>query len=287
MTTNYDQAERIITLLLQAPTIAKQTKQPKQDKWKTAAINFYGAGEDGTATSEDINGNMRFNRVWCPIWQEYAPKDQVAAAHIIPHLLSTKVTSYLLGSPSEEEDMWSVRNCLPMSKELELGMDKGYFVLVPVGGTRTTAVTNYQYRLVDESVRKTCIARGKTTWGDFDNRVLLFKNDNRPAGRYLYLRFVLTILSAREMKWKGWNDTWKFQTGTVWGTPSRWIRKSFLKQIAASISDYSLPEELEEGTFGEDEAPATPRLNPIDEATLVDMFTAQRSRIRLGEANGE
>lgn len=211
VTTSYERSERIMTLLLTQPTVAKRSRVPKTDLWRTPAINFYGAGIAGTEKTMDIKENMRFGRTWCPIWQREITRETITAAHIIPQALSTRVISYMLGDQCEEEDLWSVRNCLPVFHVLERGTDKGFFVILPVEATETLAVTDYQCRLVDESVRDDLIAGDKTTSGDLDNRKLIFRNGNRHAKRYLYLPFVMSILTARELKWKGWNSAWKLR----------------------------------------------------------------------------
>ncbi len=59
--------------------------------------------------------------------EKYGSKDETTAVHIVPFALSPKVVAHAYGSEYDDDDVWNVRNCLPMAKQLEAGMDKGFF----------------------------------------------------------------------------------------------------------------------------------------------------------------
>jgi hypothetical protein len=80
-----------------------------------------------------------------------------------------------------------------------------------------------------------------------DGRALTFLTPNRPARRYLYLRYVITYLHYQKL-----GDTARIEAvdakGFLWATPGPYLRRTMLLSLARKISDRFLPEAFYETT---------------------------------------
>jgi hypothetical protein len=76
---------------------------------------------------------------------------------------------------------------LIIDSALEKQFDKGDFVLVPIP-TEHGKPSRWQFILMSEKLRtrKIVVPSRYRKIGDFDGAELEFKNDNRPAHRFLY-----------------------------------------------------------------------------------------------------
>ena len=83
---------------------------------------------------------------------------------------------------------------------------------------------------------------------DIDGRALTFLTPNRPARRYLYLRYVITFLHQQKLGNLGWLNRVEAR-GYLWATPGPYLRKSMLQTLARRISDQFLPEVFYDSTF--------------------------------------
>lgn len=80
---------------------------------------------------------------------------------------------------------------------------------------------------------------------------LNFRNYNRPARRYLYFKYIITYLTAKEIEETSWASRSQCQ-GTMWCSPGPFVRDSMLRVLARQVSDLYLPEALiSAGTFTE------------------------------------
>lgn len=81
---------------------------------------------------------------------------------------------------------------------------------------------------------------------DLDESILQFRNDNRPARRYLYFKYLMTYLTTQQSG----NTQWVERSpgmGTMWCTPGSYLRHSMLRLLARQVSDHYLPEALYAG----------------------------------------
>ena len=72
---------------------------------------------------------------------------------------------------------------------------------------------------------------------------LQFLNDERPAKRFLYFRFVMTYLIQKRRDHE--SVAWASQIpskGYLWATPGSYLRKTLLMSLARRVSDRYLPE---------------------------------------------
>lgn len=81
-------------------------------------------------------------------------------------------------------------------------------------------------------------------WRDIDRRTLSFPNSNRPARRFLYVRYALAWLHAEENSWPGFKE--KVPPGEVWASPNKsdgYLRRSILLALGKRTGD-RLPKDL-------------------------------------------
>lgn len=209
------------------------------DTWREGIIEHY-AAED-----PDNDGQL-----WCPILREYNHSRIRTAAHIVQHSIGYSNAGYLFGEPDNGSGLiWSFRNGIVMANFLEEQFDRGDFVLVPAEQTDPgTGPTEWRFALMNEKVRKYRIGESSLTYNDLDGRILEWKNDNRPARRFLYYHFVTTILRYTRFEKPGWAEKrMTLPTGKLWATQGPYLRRSTLKHLAVMLGDLDEGDEM----FGE------------------------------------
>jgi hypothetical protein len=98
---------------------------------------------------------------------------------------------------------------------------------------------------------------------------LKFLTPNRPACRYLYLRYVITFLHQKKLGNIEWLNRVEAR-GYIWATPGPYLRKSMLLTLARRISDNFLPEVFYDSTFSV--ADGCPQRSLEDEEDLAMEF---------------
>jgi hypothetical protein len=87
---------------------------------------------------------------------------------------------------------------------------------------------------------------------DIDGKVLVFRNQNRPARRFLYFRYILSYMwcsKKGDTKWAADADS----GGCIWAAPGKYLRQSTLLVLAEKAAYVTLPEAYYKGmTFDED-----------------------------------
>ena len=87
---------------------------------------------------------------------------------------------------------------------------------------------------------------------DIHKRELQWSNNNRPAKRFLYFRFIMTYLIC---KFKDQPTDWIneiAERGNMWCTPGPYVRRSMLQLLGRECGDIFLPKRLYQGqTFDE------------------------------------
>ena len=179
----------------------------------------------------------------------------VKCAHIVPFCFDSKELSYLFGT--DDAALGSSRNGLFLNKIIKAGWDNGWIAIVPDGSVEATP-TEWKLVLLNESIRNNMVYRssGKNDvsivrWNDIDGQRLRFRNENRPARRYLYFRYVMAYFHARKSQYPDYTE--KLPPGRMWASPGKeggYLRESVLRAMAERIGDVTLPQELiTAGTF--------------------------------------
>lgn len=202
----------------------------------------------GTKISSDTGSTRR----WCSVLACWLPRDEVKCAHIIPFSWNTKDMAYMFGG--DEPPLTSKRNGLSLQTKIEQAFDDCWVTIVPVDSVECTP-TRWKILLLNTSqANKTffCdMSRGAADtgqeywrWQDIDGRELKFLNDNRPARRFLYMRYALAWLTAEDKSWESFKE--RVPPGEVWTSPNKpdgYLRKSVFLGIHKRLGD-KLPNHL-------------------------------------------
>ena len=192
-------------------------------------------------------------QIWCHVLG-WLPLDMVKCAHIVPFCFDCKELSYMFGT--DDAALSSCRNGLFLNKFIERGWDNGWAAIIPDGSVETTP-TEWKLVLLNESIRKNTVynpgQKGApiVRWNDIDGQRLRFRNENRPARRYLYFRYIMTYIHGIKYQYPNFKE--KLPSGTIWASPRKpdgYLRKSVLRALVERVGDVSLPQELiAAGTF--------------------------------------
>lgn len=232
-------AEFLETILLTATRQARGEAESRnlQGPWKQSLVDFYDAGEPGSAKISIKNGvqSVRYAWLWCPVSGDYLPSTSVRAAHIAPKRLGPSTLSYLTGTTVDTTTL--IGNGMLLATPFENALDQGHIILIPTG--RTESPIELKLVLINEEMRNMRYSQGKN-WSDVDGQILQFKNSARPQKRFLYLRYAMTILYAIRYKVPGYerlqSNFWPSRV--IWASPGKYVRKSALQIVGGFIGEH-------------------------------------------------
>ncbi|KAF3385932.1 hypothetical protein DPV78_012543 [Talaromyces pinophilus] len=219
---------------------AKQTKSNFNGKrFRNAVLEAYNASDPG-------NGDPV---AWCHISHDWYATKLVKAAHLVPKSLTDPEIAHLFGVEEVPKDFfYDWRLGISLHQNIEQALDQGTIVIVPkpVGNE-----TRWECVLLDMSkAKRTAISlpRGdQITWGDLHHKELEFRGENRPARRYLYFRFILTVLHAIRTGNKEFVSQLQ-QKERFWASPGKYLQRGTLVSLARNISGLDLPESIYQDT---------------------------------------
>lgn len=209
------------------PMVSRKRSSTAQSNMRRAAIERYGSLLDAP------NGTL-----WCPINKQYVDAQGMRAAHIVPASIGPEVVDYIFG-PGSGSRLFSADNCLMMHQWAERLFDRGCFVLIPTDSNESP-IKRWTIKLVNNAAKDKSLAdlgdAGKLS--SLDNTELEFKNDSRPATRFLYYHLVVTLLRNRRNRQPGWEKSWtELKTRQPWATTGPYLRKSMLLALARQVDD--------------------------------------------------
>lgn len=179
-------------------------------------------------------------KLWCPISQDYFDEQSMKTAHIVPHRITPSVVDYIFGLGSGSR-LGTADNCLILHASVERQFGNGSFVLLPSTPTESP-IKSWKVHITNHGARNADM--GRTTLAALDGKTLVFKNANRPAARFLYYHFVITLLRNKRDRQPGWEKYWaKLPTGKPFATSGRYLRSSMLLTLAKSAGDVHADED--------------------------------------------
>jgi hypothetical protein len=164
-------------------------------------------------------------RFWCCISGKWYSSSTMRAAHIVPYNIGELNASYLFGLPADgAEQLMNPRNGLPMSTIYENYMDEGRFALVPVENSNDIKVVVFD-------------TNPDGYMEEINGKILSFRNDFRPAKRYLCFAFVTTLLRRQRHDVPGaWRNCREHGMQEIWASPGEYLRHSTLTIMARRIA---------------------------------------------------
>ncbi|KAI9763108.1 MAG: hypothetical protein M1840_000920 [Geoglossum simile] len=215
--------------LYKDPTRSRKRSSAMQSEMRRSTIEAYGATRPATDDSPEKN--------WlrCQVTGEFFPENSVKAAHIVPASLGTELAAYIFGAEKGAR-LFSVDNCLILHTDIERAFDNGNFVILPVD-LAETPIRRWRVAIVNDSCRNQGLyMKSVNKLGDLDGKELAFQTPQRPAARFLYYHFVVTVLRCRQYKQPGWEGVWAaLKTNRPWPTPGPYLRRSMLITLAEAI----------------------------------------------------
>ena len=184
---------------------SSKTKTPGLKAPRLARKEFANLVQDYLATfdgEEDVGGSLQ----WCNVMGHWLPTGVVKYAHIVPFSWDVKSTTHMFGS--DEPALMSKRNGLSLQSKIEEAFDNSWLVIVPAESIDVTP-TQWKVVLLNTAVKDDMFyndRRFRNTgqdlwrWRDIDGKTLQFCNDNRPARRFLYMRYLLAWLRAERSR---------------------------------------------------------------------------------------
>lgn len=232
--------------LYKDPNESRRRSSQVQSHMKETAMTVYEAKKDAPV----------MGKIWCCISQDYFDQTNVRAAQIVPHALGPELVDYIFGSGSGSR-LDTSDNCLLIHNTVERAFDNGNFVLTPVDASETPIL---RWKIQITNLAATHTDMGRVSLKDLNGKEVSFKNDNRPASRFLYYHFVVTLLRNKRDRQPGWEKfSAKLPTGKPFATMGRYMRESILLTLAKNAGDLDPAEESKllggEGgeTFAEEE----------------------------------
>ena len=188
-------------------------------------------------------------RRWCNVLGYWLPPSSMKSAHIVPYSWDNKEMAHMFGS--DEPPLTSKRNGLSLQTKIEEAFDNCWIVIVPANSVESNPI-EWKIVLLNTAERDKpfftddfkITDRPLWRWRDVDGRKLSFPNDDRPARRFLYMRYTLAWLHADDKTWPGFKE--KVPPGRVWASsnkPDGYLRKSILLALGKKTGD-RLPTDL-------------------------------------------
>lgn len=215
--------------LYKDPNISAKRSSSKQSAMRESAIQVYESRKDAPK-----------GKLWCPIAQDYFNAKQMKAAHIVPSRLGSGLVEYLFG-PGISSRLHTWDNCLMLCSSAKESFDNGNFILIPANPNESPIKT-WKIQLTNTAAKNSDI--GHKVLAELDGKNVLFKNDCRPAARFLYYHFVVTLLRNKRDRQPGFQD-YSVSLGSIrpFATPGQYMRQSMLLVLAKNTGDLSVEEE--------------------------------------------
>ena len=200
-----------------------------QSNMRAAAIEVYDVEKDAPA-----------GRLWCAISGSYFQKKYMKAAHIVPHRIGPDAVDYIFEKGAGAR-LNTADNCLMMHNTVENEFDNGSFVLLPVDAAEKP-IKRWKIQITNLAAINSDL--GHETIKSLNGKEIQFKNENRPAARFLYFHFVITLLRNKRDRSAGWDKYLsELPSGKPFATMGPYLRKSMLLVLAKTVGDLSDEEE--------------------------------------------
>jgi hypothetical protein len=262
--------------LYKDPRVSKKRSTTLQSDLRAKSIIAYSA----RPTKEDLeSGEIGPEWLRCTISGVFKGPGEIRAAHIVPASLGAELADYIFGAGTGSR-LFSADNCIMMWYGLEKAFDNGNFVVVPVDSTERP-IRRWKTVIINSGSRNQPLdLPALSRLGLLDEKEIEFPTTHRPAARFFYYHFLMSLLRCRYYQQPGWDVVWeKMKGGQPWPTPGRYLRKSMLLCLAnatdRNISDDVIEKLIQEHTFispdqlsASEEQEITRRIQEIEERQI-------------------
>ncbi|KAK1833617.1 hypothetical protein QBC39DRAFT_44383 [Podospora conica] len=206
------------------------TKEQRPKKWRKEALAYYAGTEELPERDESDDAPM----VWCHargMWQHH---HWVKTAHIVPFFVdANEMGTILFGDRAPS--LKGPTNSLLLSAKIKGWFDKYLFVIVPVDAYESP-ITRWRIEITSKDMLQNSMGpedKVPPFGRELDGRELIFRNDNRPASRFMYFHFVMSLIRIKNINRKGWEDVWaKYYEVPPFATPTKYVRSTMLLALA-------------------------------------------------------
>jgi len=186
--------------LYKDPSPSKKRSATQQGAMRKACIELYGSGI-GAPVGE----------LWCPVSRTWFKQTSMKAAHIVPASLGAECVDYVFGNGAGSR-LFSPDNGLVLHSMVETAFVAGSFVLVPVDASESP-IRRWKIRLTNEAARNEVFYGPPSSLSpdrpsvvklhELDGTELEFRSAHRPAARFLYYHFDMTLLRSKYYRQPG------------------------------------------------------------------------------------
>ena len=192
------------------------------------------------AVYEARKGAPMKGMLWCCISRLYHDQSQVRAVHIVPHALGPELVDYIFGSGSGLR-LDTVDNCLLVHEYVEKALEDGNIVLIPVDASERP-IRRWKIQMTNSGATEKILP--EVTLSGLDGKEVLFKNDNRPAVRFLYYHFIMTLLRNKRNRQLGWKKySVELPAGRPFAAMGPYMRESMLLALVRAAGELNAAEE--------------------------------------------
>lgn len=251
-----------------------------RDRFKSSLIADY----------QSKHPDERRDLLWCPVHHKYQPPGAVTAAHIFARQHGQKMMTSVFGTVDE---LFSSKNGLIISKDVETRFDKGLILFVPdvpnepslaaMSLWHNSEPKSYKVRVTnpEHPLMQLYADTSKVPWKNLDDKKLVFKGNARPRARYLYWHYCVAIL-RRSWNIKSQEHGMKDQFGRpFWGTRGRYVKKNMIESFVMELGhDYDA---LLEGADEDEDIDVVPQ----EEQDLGILVANHQIRLSDRTKNGE
>lgn len=145
------------------------------------------------------------SKLWCPVLGNFGPETHRITAHIVPYMLGQRTDLW----KDSADELFSARNGMTIDREVEKVFDIHQVVFVPATPVPVEGpIKDWKFKILDKTLLKKEAPNGpkgeERTWADLDGKLLEFRTEARPAARYLYYHYVVSLLRSQRHCRKGW-----------------------------------------------------------------------------------
>ncbi|KAL7934073.1 hypothetical protein V8C35DRAFT_280386 [Trichoderma chlorosporum] len=220
---------------------AELRERKKPSNWIADVVEYYSAHMEYHGRDTNIA-----NR-WCHVtgtWHIAPP----SPARIVPFLMDeNKLAEIVFGNVSEP--VQGPANALLLASGIHSLFEAYALIIVPVDRSETP-IRRWRTEFVLNACENASFGidyeTGKHIYGrDIEGSELSFLGNRRPAPRFLYFHFIMTLIRSKDRGRQNWQQMWaRYYEQRPFPSPGNYMRKSIIKALATyfDVADMNVVE---------------------------------------------